>query len=131
MRILLAENRTHVRWALRTAIAEQRGLSVVGEIDRGETLLAQAATLRPDLVLLDWELPGPPATGLLQALQENDASLRVIVLSIDSDVGGAALAAGADAFVCKTDPPERLLAALRGVRHRPVPAGEGDVLAHN
>jgi DNA-binding response OmpR family regulator len=64
---------------------------------------------KPDLVLLDWEFPGRPAAAFLCGLN----GPAVIVLSRRPEAAGAALAAGAEAFVSKADPPERLLEALR------------------
>jgi DNA-binding NarL/FixJ family response regulator len=54
----------------------------------------------------------PPGQGLLSALRRACPGLFVIILSGRPEVRRAALAAGADAFVCKCDPPERLLAAI-------------------
>jgi DNA-binding NarL/FixJ family response regulator len=113
MRVLLADDHTWVRWALRTAIGEEPGLTVVGEVSEAENLLSQAQALRPDLILLEWELPGRAADGLLSALRALDSQIGVIVLSQGAESEQAALAAGADAFVSKADPPEQLLNALR------------------
>jgi DNA-binding NarL/FixJ family response regulator len=66
------------------------------------------------LVLLDWGLPGLPSKALLPALRALCPHLKVVVLSGRPEARQAALDAGADAFVSKIDPPERLLAALHG-----------------
>jgi DNA-binding NarL/FixJ family response regulator len=114
MRVLLADGHTNVRWALRTAIREEAGLIVIGEAYNGQTLLSQAQDLHPDLILLEWELPGTPTGGaLLSALQDLDLQARVVVLSRQPEAGLSALSAGADLFVNKADGPGQLLAALR------------------
>jgi DNA-binding response OmpR family regulator len=64
-------------------------------------------------VLLDWELPGRPAAALLFALHGLDYHPRIIVLSTRPESEPDALAAGADAFVWKGDPPEILLGTFR------------------
>ncbi|MGA9350187.1 MAG: response regulator transcription factor [Anaerolineae bacterium] len=127
MRILLADDQPKVRFALRVLLERQPGLQVVGEATDADDLLAQMETACPDLVLLAWELPGltvDPSTssgqapsagsgqGLLTALRRVCPNLFVIALSGRLEVRQAALDAGADAFVCKCDPPERLLAAI-------------------
>jgi nitrogen fixation NifU-like protein len=107
-------------------------VSVVGEAIRVEDLLAQVGEIQPDLVLLDWELPGllaadlPNSTSsstveqarcyLLDALHALHSHPKVIALSGRLEVRQLALDAGADAFVSKGDPPERLLTALRVIR---------------
>lgn len=113
MRVLLADEHSKVRWALRTVLEEEPGLSVVGEISRSDNLLTQAIALQPDLILLEWELPGRPIAALLPALHNGAARTRVVVLSRHPEVEGAALAAGADAFMSKAETPDHFLAALR------------------
>ncbi len=58
MRILLADDQTRVRFALRVLLERQPGLAVVGEATNSRDLLDQINATRPDTVLLDWELPG-------------------------------------------------------------------------
>ncbi|RLC76279.1 MAG: hypothetical protein DRJ03_28935 [Chloroflexi bacterium] len=115
MRVFLADDRTKVRLALRLLLEQEPGLIVVGEADEAENLLAQVQAIQPDLVLLDWELPGLRASELLLVLHSLSCSLKVIALSGHLEACEEALAAGADAFVSKGDPPERLLDALRAV----------------
>jgi DNA-binding NarL/FixJ family response regulator len=112
MRVLLADHHTEVRWALRTAIKEVPDLMLVGEAIQAKDLLSQARALRPDLILLEWELPGRSARNLLAALREIDPLARVIVLSREPESQEPALDAGADVFVSKANGPEELLAAL-------------------
>lgn len=118
MQILLVEDQAKVRFALRVLLERQPGLEVVGEAVDGEDLLAQARDACPDLVLLAWELPGLAAGGL-PAMRAICPDLSVIVLSGRPEVRQAALSAGADAFVSKSDPPEKLLAAIEKQRPRP------------
>lgn len=113
MRILLADDQPKVRFALRVLLERQPGLKVVGEAVDAENLLVRAEATHPDLVLLGWELPGLAAVDSLSALRKICPELFVIALSGRPEARRAALAAGADAFVSKTDPPERLLAAIK------------------
>jgi DNA-binding NarL/FixJ family response regulator len=118
MRILLADDQPRVRFALRVLLERQPGLKVVGEAIDAEDLLTQAEVTCPDLVLLGWELPGLRAANSLSALRKVGPNLFVIALSGRPEARRAALAAGADAFVSKTDLPERLLAAIHGYWRR-------------
>jgi DNA-binding NarL/FixJ family response regulator len=115
MRILVADNQPKVRRALRVLLEHQPGLEVVGEAVDGEELLAQLESTSPDLVLLHWRLRGWSAADSLSGLREAYPALAVIVLSGHPEVNEASLAAGADAFVSKADPPELLLEAIAGL----------------
>ena len=118
MRVLLADDQSKVRSALRLLLEQEPELSGVGEATDADELLAQVGTFRPDIVLLDWELPGLQAPDMLSALRALCPYLKVIALSGRPEARQAALAAGADAFVSKGDPPEQLLAAVNGCCHR-------------
>jgi DNA-binding NarL/FixJ family response regulator len=114
MRILLADDETKVRFALRVLLERQPGLEVVGEAANAEELLAQARPGCPDLVLLDWDLPGAAHVDLLEELRLACPDLRVVALSARPEARQAVLEAGAQGFVCKCDAPERLLSAIAG-----------------
>jgi DNA-binding NarL/FixJ family response regulator len=111
MHILLADNQAEVRSALRFLLEQEPGIYVVGEAAEAEALLAQEAAIQPDLVLLDWELPGLRPIQLLAALRIH-RHIIVIALSGRPEARQEALNAGADAFASKGEPPERLLATL-------------------
>jgi DNA-binding NarL/FixJ family response regulator len=112
MRILLAESRPRVRFALRALLGDQPGLQIVGEAAYGQDLLAQIEAACPDLVLLSWGLPGLAGAELLPALWKVCEEVYVIVLSGRPEARQAILDAGANAFISKVEPPERLLAAI-------------------
>lgn len=118
MRILLADSQAKVVYALRVLLAQQPGLEIVGAAANAADLLSLTETLCPDAVLLHWDLQGMPAVDLLQALRGNSPEPYVIALSARLEARRRALAAGADAFVCKMDPPERLLATIQSVPDR-------------
>ena len=67
----------------------------------------------PDLVLLDWDLPGQPPANVVAEVASTDPRPRIIVLGKDAGDRQVALAAGADGSVVKGDPPQQLLLALR------------------
>jgi DNA-binding NarL/FixJ family response regulator len=116
MRILLADNQAKVVYALRVLLLQQPGLEIVGTAANAAELLSMTRALRPDMVLLHWNLQGMPAVDLLRALQGICPGSYVIALSAQLEARRASLAAGADVFVCKMDPPERLLAAIQSAR---------------
>jgi DNA-binding NarL/FixJ family response regulator len=115
MRILVADEQSKVRFALRVLLGQQTGLEIVGEATDTDELLTQARTASPDMVLVHWGLRGLVETELMPALRQISDDLRIVALSARPEARHAALAAGADAFVFKVDPPDRLLAAIRSV----------------
>jgi DNA-binding NarL/FixJ family response regulator len=117
MRILLADAQQKVRFALRVLLERQPDLEVLGEAVNAHELLDKTQDTCPDLVLLAWELPDLMAADLLPALRETCPDLAVIALSGRPEARQKALDAGADAFVSKSDPPERLLAAICNCEH--------------
>jgi DNA-binding NarL/FixJ family response regulator len=110
--ILLADAQPKVRFALRVLLAQQPEWDVVGEAADAKDLMAKLTATRPRLILLGWELPGLAEIGCAEALRDVDPGLCVIALSGRPEAQQSALAAGADAFVSKSDPPERLLATI-------------------
>lgn len=112
MRILLADNQTRVRFALRTLLQQQPGIEVTAEASDAATLLERVIATCPDLILLDWGLPGLEPAALMTALRQVCPGLRVIVLSGRPEAEGQAMAIGADGFVSKGYPPENLLAVI-------------------
>ena len=117
MRVLLADDQDGMRSALRLVLGQETNMELVGEVADVAHLLEETASLLPDLLLLDWELPelGSSRAGrrLLASLHGLHPLLHVIVLSSRPESKRSALAAGADLFVSKTEPPERLMSALR------------------
>lgn len=116
MRVLLADDEPKVRSALRLMLEQLKKVEVVEEVDNAQELTArlngQHGSSRPDLLLLDWELPGlHPGASISELCSRND--LKVIILSGRCQAPQAALASLADAFISKYEPPDNLVAALQ------------------
>lgn len=113
MKIGIADPQTRVRFSLRILLEQQSGYTVVGEAADCEELLGLLRTGCPDLLLMDWDLPGTPATNLLGLLREQYPLMQIITMSGRQEVGLASLKAGADGFASKTESPEKLLNLIR------------------
>jgi DNA-binding NarL/FixJ family response regulator len=124
--ILIADDQPQVRRALRLLLEQALGTTTVAEAAGAQDLLVQVAARCPELVLLDWGLPGMAAVDLPTALRERCAALTIVVLSGQPEAEQDALRAGADAFVSKADPPEMLLAAIRSKFYHLPLSNEGE-----
>jgi DNA-binding NarL/FixJ family response regulator len=124
MRVLLIDNQPHVRAAIQFLLDQQPSICIIGTAGTGDALPEQARTLRPDIVLLSWELWRKPAPDLLMVLRALDARPKVVVFSSRVEVEQAALKSGADAFLCVYDSPERFLSVLRTLGN---PAEQADL----
>ena len=112
MRVVVADSDPRVRIALNMLLKFEPDLAIVGESTDASSLLAQAKELHPDLVLLDWELPGSSIAALIEQIRETYRPCKVVVLSRRPESEQAALTVGADAFASKTDPADSLLERL-------------------
>ncbi len=112
MRIVLASARPDLRLALEILLREELGTEVVGTVSEAASLRSLLQSSRPDLVILDWDLPGYTPIQLLAEAKQLRRSPQIIVLGRDEGVRKEALAAGADAFVLSGDPPVVLIAAV-------------------
>src|SRR5881296_3322902 len=115
-RILLVDDHPLTRSAL-AGLLQQHGFDVVGEAADGESAIARAAELQPDLVLLDLSMPGLDGLAALPRLREAAASCEVVVLTASGTEENLlqAIRAGAAGYLLKTEPPERIASFLDGV----------------
>jgi DNA-binding NarL/FixJ family response regulator len=120
LNILIGDAQPRVRFGLRLLLEQQPGWRVAGEAPDAQSLLDQVHRACPDLVLLDWELPGMPANGLLAAIRQVCPGLWIVFMSGKDELRQAALQAGADIFAYKMDPPEKLLGLIRELLSEPI-----------
>jgi DNA-binding NarL/FixJ family response regulator len=112
MRIVLADDQSKVLFALHTLLKRYRDFVIVGEASNADELILLTSEIDPDLIILDWQLPGLKKIGSLSAIRDCRSNLVIIVLSGRPELSQLALDAGADAFVSKIDPPERLIGTI-------------------
>lgn len=108
-KILIADDQPAIRSALRLLIEQQPDLNVVGEIDNNDSLSDWLRHNKADILLLDWESRGISSQQIIPQLKSVFPILKIIVLDSKPEVRQEAVKAGADEFVSKNDPPERLL----------------------
>jgi two-component system response regulator DesR len=116
MHVLLATEQADLRISLELLLDQEPGVNIIGSVSETEGLLALIRSAQPDIVILEWDLPGRPMNDLLAAARRLGHQAKFIVLGNQPQQKQKALQAGADAFVEKGGPPERLLAAFRELR---------------
>ncbi|MDT9697984.1 response regulator transcription factor [Streptomyces sp. P17] len=115
--VLICDDQELMRAGLRMVVDSQSDLTVVGEAGDGETAVAQALTLRPDLVLMAVRLPGLDGiSATAQVCAALPGTQVVVITACDRDeYAYAALRAGASGFLLKDTPTAEMLVAIRGV----------------
>jgi len=118
VRVLIVDDQEPFRAVARTVVELTDGFEVAGEVETGEASVDAAKALRPDLVLMDVNLPGisglEATKQILAAAGDHAQPIVVLVLSTyeAAEYGPQASDAGAAAFISKSDfSPERLEAA--------------------
>ncbi len=115
MKVLIADDEASVRSALRLTL-EQNGMSVAGEVVNSDEMMDWLKANDAHLLLVDWELPGKPVSRVIPSIRSQNPALSIIVMNSRPQTRPTALAAGANGFVCKGDPPEYLLDAMTKCR---------------
>ena len=116
MRILLADNEPRVRSALRLLLEQQPVVDIVEEVTNTQELQDHVRNHCPDVLLLDWALLGSTSKNPLTSLRNFHPGIFIIVLDSKPQTRQIALVAGANEFVSKNEPPEKLLAAIKSYR---------------
>jgi two-component system, NarL family, response regulator DesR len=117
IRVLIAEDQTMVRGALKALLDLEDDLEVVAEVGRGDEVVAAAVEHRADVALLDVEMPGLDGIAATAALRRALPTCRVLVVTTFGRPGylRRALEVGASGFVVKDTPARQLADAVRRV----------------
>jgi DNA-binding NarL/FixJ family response regulator len=115
IRLLVADDHPVVRDGLRAMLATQPDMELVGEAATGTQAVERARALRPDVVLMDLQMPDLDGPAAIAALREQVPEVGVLVLTTygtDADITRA-VDAGATGYLLKDAPREQLFAAIR------------------
>ena len=116
-RVLLAEDQAMVRGALAALLALERDIEIVAEVGRGDEVTPLALEVRPDVALLDIEMPGLDGLAAAAQLRSAVPRCRVVMLTTFGRPGylRRAMDAGASGFLLKDAPARQLADAIRRV----------------
>ena len=117
IRVLVADDHRLFRDGLRALLNSAPDLKVVGEAGDGEEVVAQAAVLQPDVILMDLQLPGINGVEATRRILHAQPRVNVLVLTMfeDTDTVLAAMRAGARGYILKDTDEEALLRSVRAV----------------
>lgn len=115
IRVLLVDDHAVVRKGMRALLDREPGVEVTGEAENGEQAVHAAGRLRPDVILMDLEMPGTGGTEATRQIAAEHPEIRIVVLTShasEEDVFPA-LKAGALGYLLKHSAPEDVLQAIR------------------
>lgn len=114
VRVLIVDDQPPFREAARMVVEMSEGFEVAGEAENGEMAIEMASSLKPDLILMDVQMPGVDGLEATKRIMESRDPPKILVMSTheSGDYSGPAEAAGAIAFVPKSEFSMGLLAAV-------------------
>jgi DNA-binding NarL/FixJ family response regulator len=117
IRVLLAEDHTIVRKGLRALLADEPDFEVIAEAEDGSEAVRMAQQLRPDVVLMDFSMPGLNGLEATRQIKRWIPQVKVLVLTryADEEHVSQVLRAGASGYVVKRAAPAELVLAIRAV----------------
>jgi len=115
VRVLIVDDQPRARQGLKALLATWPQVKEVQEAANGQEALVLVEESQPDLVLMDIRMPKMDGLEATRRIKAKWPQIKIVVLSMYTEYAADALAAGADAFVCKGELPGKLLATLDAV----------------
>jgi CheY-like chemotaxis protein len=118
MRVLIVDDTSRARQSMKALLDVWYQLEEVREATDGTEAVDVVEEFLPDVILMDARMPKMGGLEATKLIKGKWPQIKIIIISIYPDCQGLALAAGADGFVCKSDPPENLRKALAEVMQK-------------
>ncbi|MGL5836003.1 MAG: response regulator, partial [Waterburya sp.] len=117
LKILLVDDQKSIRLKLQEVLSSETSLQIVGTANNGEKAIALIESLRPDVLLLDIEMPTMNGIQATEIVSQRFPDCRILVLSSHEDQAYVqqAIAAGADGYILKNAPAADLVMAIHSV----------------
>jgi DNA-binding NarL/FixJ family response regulator len=117
IRVMIVDDQSIVRKGIKAFLGEYEDISVIGEAANGIEAVERAEQLKPDIVLLDFLMPGIDGIETIKRISAVQPNQRIIVLTayFKDDEILETLRVGATAYVKKDTPPENLIQCIRKV----------------
>jgi len=117
LRVLIADDHPLFRHGLSTLLSASPDFEVVGEVTTGEEVMTQAATLQPDVILMDIQMPGINGIEATRRILHTSPNIRILVITMFEDDASVfmAMRAGARGYMLKDAQKADMLQAIRAV----------------
>ena len=117
IRVLIADDHPIFRDGLRASLGALEEIEIIGEATSGDEAVAMAERLRPDVVLMDVQMPGSGGIDATAAITTKDEAIRVLMLSMAEDEHAvfAAVRAGASGYLLKGADKDTIARVVRSV----------------
>jgi len=117
IRILLVDDHSFIRRALRISLADETCLEIVGEAANGQLAIEQVELLKPDVVLMDIQMPHLDGVEATKQICDRFPNVKVLILTVDEteEYVSHALKYGASGYILKNTSPEELSFAIQAV----------------
>lgn len=117
-RVLIADDHALFRHGLRSLLESMENLEIVGEAEDGDSVLEMAASLKPDVVLMDISMPGCDGLEATSRLKARFPQVKILIISMHAGYPFVrqALKSGASGYVSKGAPFPELKAAIESIR---------------
>jgi len=117
IRVLLAEDQVMIREALAALLSFEDDIEVVAQVGRGDEVAGAAEQTKPDVALLDIEMPGMDGLTAAKDLKRRDPGVQIIILTTFGRPGflRRAMESGVSAFLVKDSPADKLTQTIRRV----------------
>jgi two-component system, NarL family, response regulator DesR len=118
IRVLLAEDQAMIREALAALLSFEDDIEVVAQVGRGDEVVSAAADAKPDVALLDIEMPGMDGLAAAAALKRSSPDTSIVILTTFGRPGylRRAMESGVSGFIVKDSPADKLAETIRQVR---------------
>ena len=117
VRLLLAEDQVMIRQALAALLEFEGGIEVVAQVGRGDEVLTAAEAVKPDVAVLDIEMPGMDGLAAAAELKRHHPGIKIVILTTFGRPGflRRAMESGVSAFLVKDSPADKLTQTIRRV----------------
>ena len=115
MRFLVVDDTSRARQSMKALLEVWYPNEEVREAASGNEAVQVADQFQPEFILMDARMPGMSGLEATRLIKSQWPQIKIIILSVFTDYQVLAMEAGADAFISKSDPPEKLREALKNI----------------